>query len=510
MIVLEYNLDKENKKILKALDSMTLTKSSEEVQFSNIKVDFTGSTANELPYNYQELRIWEVGEDLDITKGELLYTGYMDGNNLPKMVNTIQDVTMEVSLLSPKAMATRRYVSANGTYYLEDLLRVVLEPLVEDGFVIKEINVGTHIKTANYFLETIETILNDLSNFYNFFWYINEKKGIYIRSIDYLMGQDAKMLIEGKVENMMSIQPTVEAYDYFNTINIKNARVYCFGYTKDGYVYGSNEYPITDTLIINQNDEVTFNNPIDLNPENLKKLCEEYGRTTLSPFIALGSSTYQITYSKETNSLTIPSTIVYDGQDTTNASIVLKKDSFYDYLITGFKWLGSKTTFSYIQSDSMLKYQKVKLYDTNEIEKCKNIISKSGIIEEVIDVNAKWFTRKELIDYAKNLITSNGNQTTDIQIIFDKDKGLDVGDLLEVNMPEFLTEGKFVITSISEQHNANDDLYTIKLKNSKFQSNYLDLFRSTSSLENDANYDISTFANYSEESINEIIEVSER
>lgn len=508
MIVLEYNLDRERKKILKLLDSVTLNKSSQEVQFSDITVDFTGSTIEELPYNYQELRIWEVGEDLDINKGRLLYTGYMDGNRLPRMVNTIEDVRMEVTMLSPKAMTTRRYVSASGTYYLNDLFTIILHPLIEDGFIIKEINIGTHVKTANYFLQTIESIMNDLSHTYNFFWYIDETKGIYIIDVNKLMDKESKFLIKGKVENMLNIQPTVKSFNYFNAINIKNARVYCKGYSQRGdWSYGSNTYPIVDTLTFNKDDMVTFKNPLDFNKDNLKKICLEKNATTLNvlTFTTENRDLY-IDYNSNNDTLTFSNGIVYDDQDTTNAVMVLVRDVFYNNLITGFRWNVNKENIYRISSESMLKYQTAKMYYTQEIEKCKGIISESGIIENVIDVNGKWFTKKELIEYCRSLMTSNGNQTTDVQITFDKDKNFKVGDLLEIDMPEFLTKGKFIITSISESHVTGEDLYTLKLKNSKFQSDYIDLFRSSQKMDSEENYDITNVVEYQEESVNEIFE----
>lgn len=508
MIVLEYNLDRERKKILKLLDSVTLNKSSQEVQFSDITVDFTGSSAEELPYNYQELRIWEVGEDLDISKGKLLYTGYMDGNRLPRMVNTIEDVRMEVSMLSPKAMTTRRYVSASGTYYLTDLFTIILQPLLQDGFTIKEIDVGTHIKTANYFVQTIESIMNDLSHTYNFFWYIDEQKGIYITEVNKLMGKESKMLIKGAVENMLNIQPTVKSFNYFNAINIKNARVYCNGFNQDGgWNYQSNTYPMVETLQFNKEDNITFKHPFDIDKDNLKKLCLENNETMLFPF-QLSSNTKDlfIRYNLSDDSLTMSNGIVFDDQDTTNAIIILTRDPFFNNLIIGFRWNVTSEKIFRIASSSMLKYQTVKMYYTQEIEKCKGIISDSGIVENVIDVNERWFTRKELIEYCRSLMTSNGNQTTDVQISFDKDKGLKIGDMVEIDMPEFLTVGNFIITSISESHTTGDDLYTLKLKNSKFQTNYLDFFRSPQGIESESNYDITNIVEYQEESINEVFE----
>ena len=71
---------------------------------------------------------------------------------------------LEIDLLSPLAMATVRTVDAVGTYNLQPLIRELIQPLINDGFTLKEFNIGNNQITVNYLNETVESALNKLSN----------------------------------------------------------------------------------------------------------------------------------------------------------------------------------------------------------------------------------------------------------------------------------------------------------------------------------------------------------
>lgn len=513
MIIAEYNLNQNTKKKLKLLDNLELKKSSQEVQFSSLKADYTGGTKEELPYTYQEIRIWEVDEDLNLENGNLLFTGFLDEYTLPKMVNENDDMTLEISLLSPMQLATNRYVSANGIYMLSELLEKIFQPLVDDGFELKEINITDIRLQVNYFIEAIETIANDLSNKCNFYWYIDEHKYIYVISIQRLLSRTPKLELEGKVNGLYGITPKVEANNYFNTINVKNVRVYCAGIKSNGNMTTSSSidpvtYSLLNKLVFNNGDEITFENPIDFSITGIKNRLSE---GTLNELKLLWFSNdnidYIISYSDSDGKISLPSGVVYSDEDTSNATIILQRDSFFNELITGFKWNGSKTSFDFVFSDMMLKYQTFKILHSEEIEKCKGIISNTGIIETMIDLNETWYIRKELIEYCRNLMSANGNQTTDVTLEFDKRQNLSIGDLVSVNMPEFMTAGTFIITAIKETEYGNDYNCKIELKNSKITSNFIDLFRNKSNQNIESKYNIINLVELNEDNIIEKYEV---
>lgn len=507
----------QNRKILRVFDEFVLKKSSQNVEFSEIDVDFYNSVKEELPYKMQEVRIFEgdFKDEEDIVNGNLLFVGYVDDYELTSETNFREDATLKLSLLSPLALATKRYMSINGNYNTIELINLLFEPLINDGFTIKETNIVDKQISVNYFINTIEEIANDLSNKLNFFWYIDEYKQIYLIDITSLFSQMPVISFnnDSKIKGLYSITPKIENNNYFNTINIKNARVYCVGVSRSTSMnYPTNYFPILNNLTLNTDDDITFNSPIDMSITGLETLCSEQqtGNPSLIVLSLTGSNVnYNIGYYQGQGTLELPNGVVFDDEDTDGATIILKRDSMFKSLITGFTWKGGKVSLTEIWSDCMLKYQVFRMTDSIEIEKCKGIISDSGIVESTVDVNEKWFTKRELIDYCRNLISSNNNQISELEMCFDEDYGFKVGDLINVNMPRFFIKSTFIITSIQETIDSFKKDFVIEMANSNITENYIDLFRSSKTQEDDEKYDILNIVEYSNEEIVERYEVVE-
>lgn len=507
----------QKRKILRVFDEFVLKKSSQNVEFSEINVDFYNSVKEELPYKMQEVRIFEgdFKDEEDIVNGNLLFVGYVDDYVLTSETNFRKDATLKLSLLSPLALATKRYMSISGNYNTIELINLLFEPLINDGFTIKETNIVDKQISVNYFINTIEEIANDLSNKLNFFWYIDEYKQIYLIDITSLFSQMPVISFnnDSKIKGLYSITPKIENNNYFNTINIKNARVYCVGVSRSTSMnYPTNYFPILNNLILNTDDDITFNSPIDMSITGLETLCSEQqtGNPSLIVLSLTGSNVnYNIGYYQGQGTLELPNGVVFDDEDTDGATVILKRDSMFKSLITGFTWKGNKVSLTEIWSDCMLKYQVFRMTDSIEIEKCKGIISESGIVESTVDVNEKWFTKRELIDYCRNLISSNNNQISELEMCFDEDYGFKVGDLINVNMPRFFTKSTFIITSIQETIDSFKKDFVIEMANSNITENYINLFRSSKTQEDDEKYDILNIVEYSNEEIVERYEVVE-
>lgn len=507
----------QKRKILRVFDEFVLKKSSQNVEFSEINVDFYNSVKEELPYKMQEVRIFEgdFKDEEDIVNGNLLFVGYVDDYVLTSETNFRKDATLKLSLLSPLALATKRYMSISGNYNTIELINLLFEPLINDGFTIKEINIVDKQMSVNYFINTIEEIANDLSNKLNFFWYIDEYKQIYLIDITSLFSQMPVISFnnDNKIKGLYSITPKIENNNYFNTINIKNARVYCIGVSRSTSMnYPTNYFPILNNLTLNTDDDITFNSPIDMSITGLETLCSEQqtGNPSLIVLSLTGSNVnYNIGYYQGQGTLELPNGVVFDDEDTDGATVILKRDSMFKSLITGFTWKGNKVSLTEIWSDCMLKYQVFRMTDSIEIEKCKGIISDSGIVESTVDVNEKWFTKRELIDYCRNLISSNNNQISELEMCFDEDYGFKVGDLINVNMPRFFIKSTFIITSIQETIDSFKKDFVIEMANSNITDNYIDLFRSSKTQEDDEKYDILNIVEYSNEEIVERYEVVE-
>lgn len=128
-------------------------------------------------------------------------------------------------------MATVRTMSLIGTFDLETAIKRILEPLLNDGFILKELNGITGTISTNFVLETVENAMNKVCSEKNIFWYINEKKEIFVNSINYLFGLPTKKTINEtdnlKELGLLNIEPTIENTDYANVINFKNVRLIC-------------------------------------------------------------------------------------------------------------------------------------------------------------------------------------------------------------------------------------------------------------------------------------------
>ena len=150
---------------LYVLDNYNIEKSSQEVTFNSITCDFTGYTQKELPEKYQEVKLVE--------NGDILFFGYVDDYTFKEMRETDVDAEIEISLLSPLKLATLRTVSVLGTYKIKKLISKVLQPLVDDGYEIEEVEIIDKTITVNYQLNTVEYCMNNLSNKFNFWWFID-------------------------------------------------------------------------------------------------------------------------------------------------------------------------------------------------------------------------------------------------------------------------------------------------------------------------------------------------
>lgn len=217
-----------NNKAFKILNQYGYKFSSNEVTFNDITIDFTNCSIADIPFKYQEIQIRQAeSEDEILTNYIVLFTGYLDEIDLSEMKMREEFREITLTLLSPLKMATKRNVSLIGTYEVKIAIQRVLQPLIDDGFTIKEINVTDGQITTNFVLETVENCMNNIGYKRNIFWNIDESKNIYVNSIDYLFGlQPAKIINQDKKEKgLLKIQPKIENIDYANVINFKNVRL---------------------------------------------------------------------------------------------------------------------------------------------------------------------------------------------------------------------------------------------------------------------------------------------
>ena len=506
-----------NNKAFKIINQYGYKSSNNEVTFNDIKVDFTDCTIADIPYKYQEIKIMEADTEENILNGKVLFTGYLDSIDLSEMKLRKEEREITLTLLSPLKMATKRNVTLIGTNTIREAIVRVLQPLLDDGFIIQEMNVPEGQITTNFVLESVEYCMNNIGFKRNIFWYINERKEIFVNSIDYMFGLATKKTIsyKSKEKGLLRIQPTIENIDYANVINFKNVRL----------IYSSREeeYPNTTIgKIIKKGDIVNFDNLIIIDEATLRTFIEEnpnLNRPAYAFNILLQNNSTADTFASD---ISIPLNeghpnyneyIIYsDGRltfsddDGEEGDIVLQRDSFFKNLITGFKWNRNETVeIKRLYSDISLRYTTMRFMYSAEINKLKGIISNSGQIEKVVDYNNAWTSLPQLISYARSLMTQNSNVVNQVELEYDIDTGLSIGDIVEIDEPDFYIKGKFAVKDIKYTYqNENDQNWKITLKNTDLISTYIDIFRPKENEESEDTINTVILSEFVEEQINEV------
>lgn len=511
-----------NNKPFKILNGYSFKFSNNEVTFNDITIDFTGYTLADIPYKYQEIKIMKADKEENILNGELLFTGYLDDIKLSEMKLKKEDREMILTLLSPLKIATKRNISLIGTYKIKEAISRVIQPLIDDGFVLKEINIPDGQITVNYVLETIENSMNDIGFKRNIFWHINEKKEIYINSIDYLFGLPIKKVINQDIDEkgLLRLQPKISNVDYANVINFKNVRMY---YKEHDYIAGNTaimeEYPILNLpRTLKKGDIIQFNNPIILSEDVLREL-DDAGYTVSYILDECLGLTIQDGQFQRNVSIGIvkdktderydkyieEGDFSYNDSEGEEKEIVLIKDNFFTNMITGFKWNGNDGAYiDNIHTITALRYTTMKFIYSAEIEKLKGIISQSGQIEKTINYNSKWTTLQQLISYARSLMTQNSNTVNQVNLEYDINPNLKVGDVVEINAPDFYIQGKFAVKEINYTYNNEiEQNWQIILKSTDLISTYIDIFRPVEKEENIEKINTVVLSEFVEEKINE-------
>lgn len=242
-----------NNKEYKLIDNIDINKSSREVTYSDLILDFTNSTINDLPYAQQEIQIF------DDKANKLIFAGFVSDYKLPELKDVKTSVKrLTVSLFSPRQMATKRTVTIMRTAKISDIITQTLNPLFQDGFRLEEINIEDKVITVNLISRTVEEVLNYLSNKYSLYWNIDELKRITINSIDYMLNKEAKKTIninnyKEEIKGLISLSPSMENIDYANIINVKNARIFYSKFQTEGL-----------NVTLKNGDRLDFENPIDI------------------------------------------------------------------------------------------------------------------------------------------------------------------------------------------------------------------------------------------------------
>lgn len=450
-----------------------ITKSSQDIVYSDITCNFIGYGEAHLPERYQEVQI----VDLDTRK--IIAYGYIDNYEFGELRETDVDRDIKFTLLSPMKMTTLRTCIAVGMFDIIDLMEnYILAPLLEEGFTIKEMNLGKKIITTNFVSQTIEYCMNNLSNKFNFWWYIDENKNIYIKNIDEMMKK--KPILEYTNSKhpigLEYIKPITNSDNYANVINFTNVRIY-ESVQKDKLI---NE----ELTNINTNTQITFKNSIDIKKENIIKSAESNAVFPYEGYYALYISGFYtnntefeayIKVDTEGNYI-VSNNIGFQGNNE-QKDFMLVRDSFFKNLITGFEYHGENIIreITTLNSVSALIWNVNKFYNDAGIESKKGIINKTGIVELTIDMNQSWKTIQELVEIGNSYLNKNNLEYADeIELQMDVNT-LNVGDLIYIN--KFMIENNYIVTEIRQTEMNGEIEYLIKGKNANMLNNFIDIFR---------------------------------
>lgn len=461
------------------------------------------------------------------TYDKLLCTGYIDDYVFDEMRELDEDINISFTLLSPQKIATLRTCIAVGTYEIKDLIEnIILAPLIDDGFILKTLEITDRKITVNYLCKTIEYCLNNLSNKFNFWWYIDENKNIYFKDIELLYSEDNIEHVyddENKIPGLEYIKPTVNSENYANVVNFTNVRIYEQSHMSfNGKDIVESYNPILEQQIstLKQNEQIDFLFPLDIKKENIKKSAEStslynnllYGVYISGKYSDNTTFTVYYGYNKSIKSEIKTNNVGYEGNNADNEKeFLLIRDSFFNNLITGFRYNGTKVIkeITEIKSDSALIWNIYKFYNDKGIEEKKDKISKTGIVETTINMNESWKTIQELEDIGASYIDKNSLKF-DGQIELKTDQNVfNVGERARINkyMGDLLIDGTYIITEVQELFSNNEFEYIAICKNSNMLSNFIDTFRGEDTQESSEKTYKLYVTHYNEEQILESHEV---
>ena len=499
---------------LPIINNYEITKSSQEVSYSDLTCDFTNKTASDLPEKYQEVQIIDDNNKIN-------YFGYIDSYNFNEMREIDKFTEINFTLLSPMKLATLRTFIAVGTYDLLDLIQnIILKPLINDGFEIEKLDIIDRSVTVNFLSNTIEYGMSTLSNQFNIWWFIDEQKKIYVQIIDEILNKKPAQIYDDthKITGLQYLRPTIESDNYANVVNFSNVRVY--EQSEVQFSHGDKIYELTPLIkeqVFNmkKGDQILFRHPVDLKQENILKsgraesykveyvgleIIGYYTDSTMFRVYINNYNDYRGTWITSDN-------VGFKGDEQATQDFLLIRDNFFSNLIVGFEYNGNKTIdyIRNISSDSALVWEIFKFYNDRGIDEKKEIISKTGIIETTVDMNETWKTIPELQEIGKTFIDKNSLQLDgEIELKLDKDV-FKVGDIVKID--KMLFNGNYIVTSIQETFNNKILEYFVKCKNANIINNYIELFRNPiSEVSDDKIYQVN-ISHYVEEGINETFEV---
>lgn len=472
-------------------DSLNIKDSSREVTFSDLEIDFTGKAETLLPIQYQEVTIVQVDESLVET---ILMVGYVDLVDYPEFYSASQPFILNISLLSPYAYASKRTITKSfNNIALKTAVADILAPLLEDGFTIEINELSTTKKIGKIFqMETIEKVMNYLANAYDFIWYIDKTKKIYLKDVDSTKGITPILsLTSNNNSYLTTIKPYKTVVDYANKLNLKNLYII----TQASLITGRHWF--------NEGDEYRFDYPFSISDV-------VSSRTTGEEFFMYDDNTLK--------AYTIENGVFYNvgvfgvEADIGNDVLVIL-DDIDKTKVVGFKWnsVTPGTTIDVYTYTQLIPYNVI-YTDPVEITAIKSNINTSGVIEKVIDCNGRYFSDEELFYFATSLFKKNSLVTSEVDCAFKGSindnafitllNNLEISKTISINLTDFKINGTFLITSVEKKYGTESIEIKVNARNFNLNENFNDIYRSAfEELNEETKYNMNIFYSKDNETI---------
>ncbi len=474
-----------------------LSFSASETTFSEIVIDFTGKTADDLPIKYQEIQIVDTG-----TPDVVLYYGYCSQPSLPLFDGTIERVLLTIELMSPQTYLTKRTIDItieNET--INDAIEDILASIVSnDGFTIEYNDLPTTEYLSGVFrFRTIESLLSELAGRFGFIWYVDELKKIYLKDLSAIeTALPVYSLTSDTQQYLKSVQPSFSVADYANRLNFTNVNLV------------SQQDLIVPGITLNTGETYSFIYPFSLSEGVVLRIPPWSGNPAINMiFKILTGGADDIYVVRATKQIVVGDLIGFLGDDETDKLIMLIRDSTNANLITGFKWVApfSEAIVECI-AGTALRPATMSYVDPIEIANNVGKLNTSGIVEKEYNANGKYYTYDELTAYAKTLLRQNNKQADTVDLTF---RGDDLSALKALLMPtakvyidlpnQFILGSDYVVVSSEFMIDNGKHNLSVNTRRANLNENYVDIFRRESSEETTEQGQYITYYNQDEKTV---------
>jgi len=462
------------------LNNISLSVNIAKFEVSSITVVYDDFLNYELPFAWQEIQLVED----DVTK----YIFYFKSLTAPKFETNNEVIKLQMNLYSTRDLLAHRtrtvQTSGNLNEVVEDIIKEILD---DDGYAIISNELPDTVVTATYIKQTIESILNTMANAYEFVWYCDRLKNIYLKPIDNLMSSDDNLTIDTtRHENYgFQIQPSISTTDYNNIVELKNIMLVSHEYvfSPDGYV------------TLSEGDSITFSRSIWATQQAKDK---SEGSYAIIPALRVFNNTANIAVFLDDDGIPeLPSNVCYSDEDSSDSYIWhIIRDPNNNNLWTGIKYNGSADIqVTKIETAYALVPTSYIYYDVEEVSSIAPYTGTSGKIQKTVDMYNKYFGNDDMLATAKgNLVKSNSiaNEVTIYMEVTDKNEyypDIQLADVIKVNvggkLGQLIGVQSYVVTSYTRQESIKRLTYKISATNINYNNTYIDLFRNVEIQDND-------------------------